>query len=188
MNRKNAPALTPDYDEAVSVDRIDLEKIRYALQMEQDPIMLQELSAEHYRDMMTGRIVAQIRGYFYGRQVRETVEESEYVPLTWWDHVKQALNKRFPRLNLHVVTRLIEKRVKVVHVCPHLNLASNGRHLTFLQYDGAEGYMIPGLEDRAREVVEAFKKSGGGFGFDPDMKLQRAIRELLITLERHDRH
>lgn len=73
----------------------------------------------------------------YTRQVDESFEE---VPLTWWDHAKDALNRRFGR-KYKVSTRRIrienihETRITWIKVCPHLNLVSESNHLRYMMRD-----------------------------------------------------
>ena len=68
--------------------------------------------------------------------VKEYTANSEAVPISWWDHLKQRLGLKFK-------TREIEKTIVETHyhMCPHLGFGFRGMeqrrmHMNWLEYAG----------------------------------------------------
>lgn len=178
-------------------ERVVLEKVKLAVSQSLDPMILNDLTVQQSADFLSDRIAFQVRAYILGREGKveewNEVLETIDIPLTWWDHVKSALISRWPRLEdrLHVATKRIEKRVhhrsSVWHVCPHGNTPFPGRHVEFMQYDGAQGYSPLNIETEAREAVDLWK-SGASRDYGPRMmEFDRAMHAIRVALDRADK-
>jgi hypothetical protein len=89
----------------------------------------------------------------YSTPVRTTLDRTVcHVPVTWWDHVKEALNiallgvTKTPYFmvdyrDIHVVqnyrheTTIINNITKQIHNCPHLQISPEQQHVRFLKGD-----------------------------------------------------
>lgn len=68
----------------------------------------------------------------WGRPVYEESLRSESVPLTPWQHIKEAYFPEWLKGRFPVKTREIKRDVRHYHTCPHLNRCESGSHIEFL--------------------------------------------------------
>ncbi len=201
-SRQRVGPIEESMDVAVQVTRIELEKIKIACQTAENPIALNGLRMEQREDMISGQVIRSFHAHIYGRKVQESeyadpvkvrMDVVEYVPVSWWDHLKVTIVERWPWTRLTWKKRDVVAKVReettihkvIYHTCPHMNMETPGRHLQFLQYDGADGYIIAGLEDKARQAAELWMRNR--HSTMPSPELDRCMYELhrITDSERH---
>lgn len=110
------------------------EQIRFAVQ---DTIPAHELlqyQLTSWEDCtLPINLVLKVHRGIYGREVHERELKAEFVPTDWWQHFKSRWFPRWAARRWPVRTRRVVTLVKHCHVCPHLNVPSDGReHALFL--------------------------------------------------------
>lgn len=103
----------------IQVERITLDRIDLVHEQTISELALKQAQVEVERDVMCRDLV--VRGLLRGLGRKETIEMS--CPETWWQHLKQALRRRWPRLFGWLTARVVTKRVDVGAIVAELEAA-----------------------------------------------------------------
>lgn len=96
---------------------------------------------------LANQLGARLRAKMYRSVSTENVA-TESVPVTWRDHLKSSMSKRWPKWNLKWNTREIVTQQTVYRTCPHLAYKDN----TKLHFDwlSSQHEVMPRREDPER--------------------------------------
>jgi len=114
------------------IEQITLEKIKYGLKKYISPAQLRDLKVKSYKDDFTNSIVVEIRDFVYGRKIKKEVTKVVRYPSNWVQAVKERFLPEFIRRRFPVKYKCINAVTVHYHICPHLNVVSQGEHLNFL--------------------------------------------------------
>lgn len=114
------------------LSRVVLDKVRINLREYIGRDTYENLSVGVVDDVLTQRLVVLLRSYVLGNTIHNETTTTE-VPLTWWDHFKDAHYPRWLWRRFPPKFRSIPIETKFVHLCPHSNMGPfRGPHLEFL--------------------------------------------------------
>jgi len=93
------------------------------------PSIVSNMTMESWVDPLTLSVVAAFRSLVLAG---ETTDEYQYVPATWFQHLKQHLNQTF---GTRFPITLRSLPYKVTRMCPHADIAfQDKRHIEFLEF------------------------------------------------------
>ena len=126
----------------MNVDRITLEKIQFGIQTMVSKAFIDDLRYDTINDYETQSIIKQLRGYILGNKVHHEEVDSlvHRYPATIWEELKRDfwpkwLKRKFPVRYSTDITHTVHNHY---HVCPHLNIKDDRKHLDFMVYNDVD--------------------------------------------------
>ena len=114
------------------IETVVLERLRFCVSASVSRRFLEDLEVDTGFAYLTDTLVAAVKMAIFGRNIQDTVIETFEYPASWWQVFKQQyfpvfLKKKFP-------IRMISKNVVMqhYHVCPHLNIEPQKKHVKFV--------------------------------------------------------
>jgi len=131
-----------DYNDAVTYDKVTLQKIQFGISEMISPALMEDMRYESIASFVSNSIIKQLKFYLWGNRVNSESHD-EYVsvyPATMWEEIKrdfwpQWLKRRFPIRYSRDVKFTTHNHY---HVCPHLNTKSDRPHLDFMMLNDVD--------------------------------------------------
>ncbi len=123
-------------NDTVAVDKITLEKIRFAISQMVSNSVLEDMDYHSQYDILTDSFIKRLSLYLLSNKVNQ--EEHDDVvnvyPATMWEELKrdfcpQWLKRKFP---VRYSRDIKHTTIKHYHVCPHLNVKTDRGHIDFM--------------------------------------------------------
>ena len=143
-------------EETIEFERVVLQRLEFVCRGEIAPKVFTQsvLSLKQLAEFVADKLVYELRLKLYSRpewkdeSTYTEHEEKVFVPLTWWDHLKDTLKRRYPKrlARLQVNVRMIKAEVVVRktetinRICPHVYYEAprDAIHLEWLMQAGPD--------------------------------------------------
>lgn len=106
----------------MEIDNVQLERLRISARRYLHGQALLDLKLDKRYDEVCKQMVIEISTNIMAEE-RADDSVTFRTPLTWWDYIKEGLNKRFKRLNLNVKHETTKYHFKMYQAYPKLNQA-----------------------------------------------------------------
>lgn len=127
------------FDEGYNYQEMRAEKMKFAAMVPISEQFLADAKFDIKQPMLSGEgypmdmIVAQLTANVLAHMSGTEVEQTEQVPVSWWDMTKaRFLPEKWQRGWFNVKYRTITTVVKHYHLCPHVKTPSNDVHFMYL--------------------------------------------------------